>query len=717
MKNLSQVFAAMRNKNRKQYMLLAGCCFFSVLLITAYVFIMRSPTVLNVLPQGGDSRKQIMMIFVLAVIGCGMFTIYASGLFLRYKSKEIGIFLALGISRRQIKNQLIREIISITFVSCFLGALLGKPLAWLIWQGFQKFLIDTEEMHLIFDIKAYLLTFIFSAFVIVIQLFMLSRFISRISVMDMAYQSRKSEQIREVPRSYGLFGILLLIGGLLLGYLAPSFCIKVFHWYPPEGFTSIFYIPAIIGLYMILLHTVVNGWRHGKNRYKNIIPSSIMKFQGRQTVRYMMVVTVLVAGAYFSLFYVPMMGTNAVYDFNTRTVDYAFHYRRDQDMPTETDIRKMAEEEGVTITSYTEQNIAVLGVDGWEYVEKSNSLGTTYTIEYKKMLRSERFLSESSYNALTQDTIDVLPGTVMAVYDDEGSNRGLTTKDISLITNPITKKVLKVVPVEDFLTNSMLFGCKVLDDADYAKITEGLTEEWFEIQVFFNVKNPMNTYNFAKRLFYTIVDCSSPEVAVYDGYDPVVKMLAEEKGEPYFLDRENQEAYGYKLLNYDQRDSSNFRLFWKYMPRFRVLDKVDYIKTHAIFLMSFTFISIICFTAVIVITYIRSITIALTNKQLYDDLRRLGASNKYLYHSIKGQISKMFSVPILVGTLSIYAFYILILYFNNSQFSRNELRGLMTCLTMVPIISLILYSIYRKSLKKACMLLNISTDYYSKHSN
>ena len=93
---LSQVNAALRRQNRKNYLLLVLCNFISVLLITAYVTMMRSPTVLQVLPEGGDSRKQVMMIFVLAVIGCGVFTTYAASLFFRSKARETGIFLALG---------------------------------------------------------------------------------------------------------------------------------------------------------------------------------------------------------------------------------------------------------------------------------------------------------------------------------------------------------------------------------------------------------------------------------------------------------------------------------------------------------------------------------------------------------------------------------------------------------------------------------------------
>ena len=55
MRHFSDAYAALRRKNRGQYALLAGCSFFSVLLITAYVCMMRSPTILSVLPEGGRS--------------------------------------------------------------------------------------------------------------------------------------------------------------------------------------------------------------------------------------------------------------------------------------------------------------------------------------------------------------------------------------------------------------------------------------------------------------------------------------------------------------------------------------------------------------------------------------------------------------------------------------------------------------------------------------
>ena len=68
MKTFSEVYACLRRKNRKNYLLLMGCCFFSVLLITAYVSMMRSPTVLTVLPEMLRSMNDYRMLIYAIVL-------------------------------------------------------------------------------------------------------------------------------------------------------------------------------------------------------------------------------------------------------------------------------------------------------------------------------------------------------------------------------------------------------------------------------------------------------------------------------------------------------------------------------------------------------------------------------------------------------------------------------------------------------------------------
>lgn len=706
MKNFSQVYAALRRKNRKQYALLGGCCFFSVLLITAYACMMRAPTILSILPEGGDSRKQVMMVFVLAVIGCGVFTTYASGLFFRQKSRETGVFLALGATRQQLKGEMTRELALLSFGACAAGAVLGAPLAWAVWQVFRALVVDTDEMALAFSPQSYLLALAFSLFVIVMLFFLGGRSIRRTNIVDIVRESHKSEPIRDVPRWYGPAGIALLAAGGFLGYMVPSFFVLGLHWYPPEGLTAIFYLPALAGLYMILLHTVVNGWSGKRGQYKDLISTSQMRFQGRQTVRNMLVMTLLIAGAYFASFYTPMLGTGAMMTYDARPVDYEYHFRDDQDIPGEDEVRALAEEYGVTITSWAEAPMLRLGVDGWESVEEDGAMGTTWHAEYRELLASQLFLPESGYNALTGEGIDLTPGTVAGVFDASGSGRSVFDGDAALLTNTVTGKTLPVTAVEG-LRNDILFGRYVMDDGDYAAMAEGLPDDWRETTVAFNVEDCADTYDFAKALFYEIVDRSGPEVEQYDAWDPVRKQIAEDNGEAYVFDRVHLADYGFSPIDYAQRDSSAFRMSWQYMPQFRVLDRADFVKTTAVFLTLFIFIALICFSAVIVIAFTRCMTIALTNRRVYDDLRHLGAPRAYLYRSVRSQVKRVFLVPAVTGTALIYAFYAMIMYFNDDRITDTEIAGMIACLGVIAAVSVLLYGVYRVTLQKVCGALDI----------
>lgn len=696
MKHFSEVYSRLRRKNMQQYGLLAGCCFFSVLLITAYVCMMRSPTILNVLPEGGDSRKQVMMIFTLAVIGCGVFTIYAASLFLRQKSREMGIFLALGANRSQLKRELMGELTLLSLVSCAGGALLGAPLAWGLWQIFRMFVVDTEEMTLTFDPQAYVLAGGFSLFVIGALIFLGRRSIQKTNIIDIIQESRKSEPIRAVPRWYGPAGIGLLVIGGFLGYIMPTVFIRGLHWYPPAGLTAPFYLPALAGLYMILLHTVVNGWHRKQHRYKNLIATSMMKFQGRQTVNNMLVISLLIAGAYFGSFYAPMLGTGSMMSYDSRPVDYAYHYRADQNLPTEQEVRDMAQEYGVTITSWREVPMARLAVDGYMHVETEGAVGATWESQYQEVHSSTLFLSESAYRTLTGEEIDLLPGEISGIMDATGS--GYFDSDATLVTNYLTGEQFPVTPVE-IQKHDVLYGRFVVDDGDYEKMTAGLTADWQEKMVFFDVEDCKGSYDFAKALFNRIVDASGSEVAMVDGWDPVQRdYYIREEGE-YFLDEE--------FLSYDRRDSSEFRLGWQYMPQFRVLDRADFVRTTAVFLILFIFIAIICFAAVFVIAFTRSMTIALTSRQVYEDMRKLGAPNAYLYDSIRGQVSKVFFVPALTGTSLIYGFYIMIMYFNDNRLTLQEVAGMAVCLALVAAVSGAFYGFYRFTLRRVCRELHV----------
>lgn len=105
------------------------------------------------------------MIFVLEVVGCCAFVTYAASLFFRFKSRETGIFMILGASKKFLKRQITKELLFIGIISCFIGALLGTPLAWLIWQLFRLFLVDTKDYDFLTSFAVFLVLFMFIAII------------------------------------------------------------------------------------------------------------------------------------------------------------------------------------------------------------------------------------------------------------------------------------------------------------------------------------------------------------------------------------------------------------------------------------------------------------------------------------------------------------------------------------------------------------------------
>lgn len=668
---------------------------------------MRSPTVLAILPEGGDSRKQVMMIFALAVVGCAVFTTYAASLFFRYKSREAGILMALGASRKQVRCQLLRELAAVSVGSCAAGAVLGAPLAWCIWQLFRFFLVDTQEMSLSFDPKAYLFTAVFALYTILALFLMGAKLVRRTNIMDVVNEQRKSEPIHDAKPWCGPLGIALIFAGGLGGHIIPNLYQTLFSAYPP-AWLSIFYLPLIIGLYMVLLHTVIRGWRKGKRRYRHIISRSMMKFQGRQTVNSMLVLTVLIAGAYFAAFYTPTMSAGSTYRVDQRPVDYAFRYREDQDMLTRDEIEAMASKDSVTITDWKNAETAVLGRDGNQQITDDSG---KYHYEYKKLVGEGNFISESSFNKMSGQNVDIQTGKLAIVLAKEAAEGGAEPSDASLLTNMTTRKTLSVSFQEylhaDMLAFSDFITYYVLNDTDYTAITKGLEDSWRETIVFFNVKDVMQTYDFAKELYYEIIDHSGSacEVSVYHDY--VIQTAADEAGMSYGEYWEHNDSRTVPSISYNSWDSAQFKIEWKYAPQFRVMDRNDLVRTYAVFLMLFVFIAIVCFAAVLVISYTRCLTIALNNRQVYDDLRHLGAAPNYLYHSVRGQISKVFGVPSLIGTLLICAFYVMILFANDNQITPSEISSMMSCLIIIFGISAGIWVFYRFTLHRVCAMLGI----------
>ena len=691
MMTMREIQKKLRKNNSKNYTLYVFCNFISLMLITAYSAMMFSPTVLKVLPEGGDSRKQVTAIFVLACVGCVVFTIYAAGLFFRKKSKEIGTMMALGASKKRLRPILLSETVMLSGLSSLVGTAAGMPFAWLIWQGFRLLVVNSKEMNLAFDMKCLWVSAAFLALVLAAAVVLAFRYLGRTNVLDVIHEEHKNEAIRPIGKKCGILGIVLLLAGAVAGYFGGSIYESIFKAYAPV-WINLLYVPVFIGLYMILLHTVVHGWTAHKNRYKGIISRSMMKFQGKQTVNNMLVVTVLIAGACFGMFYLPMMGGSQIMETNGRPYDYSFRYPADNTFASEKNLTELAAKEGLSIDDYRNTSYITLGMDGEEEIEDS---GNNYHVERREFSNEGRFFSASQFRHMTGEKVTVSKGQYLAVGDNDG-NALYANDTATLVTNMTTKEQLKVkfggVIKYGMLSGEM--GYYVLSDEDYAKAAKGLAGQWIEGMTFFNIKSGDN-YQFADSLYRGFIDSMDDKAPLQTYYDRVAKYGAEQRGEVYWGDTDEMTK-----LSFDHPDSSEFRQFWAYMPKIRTLDQNDFMRTFAVFMMMFLFIAIICMLSALIICYTRCMTIAINNRYVFDDLKRLGASPKFLNKELRSQAGKVFSVPAIVGMAMMYLLYFMMMYANDSKLTSGELVNMGICFIVVLLFAAVIYGVYRVTLSK-----------------
>ena len=701
-RTMKQIFSKLRRHAKTDYRLLILCNFIANLLVSAFSFLIWSSTVQKTFPPGGDSMKQVMMVFCIAIFGCLVFTVYAALLFFRYKSREIGIFMALGAGKRSLAGQLFRELFASMSVPALTGIVLGPLFTLGIWQIFRLFLPDKEGTVLSFTPFSLIICAGFLGASLLFCFLFAMRFLSRTNILDVLNEQRKSEPVRDVKSWYLPAGIFLVIFGAAAGYGHPWFFKAVFGIFAP-AWGNLLYLPILPGIYLLILFFVIRGKRSKKHPYRKIIPRSMMKFQGRQTVNNMLIMTLLIAGACFAMFYIPMLASGNLFATNAWEKDFSMRLRADQDMPDREEILQLAGEYRLTLKNWTEAPMIVLGKDGTgEDIDENGK----YVYQYREVISDCIAISASGYEALTGDHLDLSPG----IYDeciDQSSAYGPDT-GTTLLTNMITGDALDVTFGTVHYSHT-LSGFTVLNDEDFARISRGLDNSWKETFVQFDTDSPYGTedeYRFSQALRERLVSASSGAGMDSSYYSRAAKAYCDEHGETYWADNEPASS-----VHFSQEDADTFQFWslWKYKPYFRVMEQNDFFMNMAILFMTFLFMAIVCYTAALIISYTRSLTVALSNRQVYEDLIRLGAGNEFRFRSVRQQLSKIYSLPTILGMTAITLFFLMILFANDGRISLSEGIGLGVCLVIMLILGAVIFLFYRRTLKTVCRMLGIRT--------
>lgn len=689
------LFTKLKKYNKGNYRQFSFCYALSVILVSTLTLFMLSPFVQSRLPIGGDSRKMLYMVYAVAVLGCVLFIIYATGLFLRFKSREVGIFMALGTPKRVLAKTLTKEIVLLILKLGIAGIIIGGVIAFVFGKVYEGFVQSATGDSFSLPLTGVIGSFLFVTITVCIVMGMAVRFLKRANLIEILNEERRTEPIKKnVDTKYLVWGIILIAVGLLGGLIIP-YIVSTMLKRSLSGFPYIFYVLVFIGLYRVMVYSIAvhKKGRHPQKYYKNLISFGMMKFQGISVVRNMLIVTLLIAGSLFAIFF---SATNLIQGLGSAASeanDISYRYLGDAEKLTQEQVEKLAEDYQVGIDNYREAEFLRLlgsGVSRENY-DKSGKL----IEEYRKQDYIKNFISADEFERVTGIAVNVQPGMYQYI-SREGNNENywFLPDDLDLVQNPDSglQKPLSYAGTVEYSSFFYHYGQDgnanyILNDEDYTELEKGLSDEMHMTHILFDLSDTGDTYGFSKDLYARYCNSVSDSMKKMSAYDEYREATDSE--------------YSYSEPVEIEPERLGMEIDWKYAPVFVPIQEKSFVQSYATLLLIFIFVAIVCLVSAGVIGYTRSITVAIKSKSVLMDVKKLGADRTYLNRVLKEQVTKVYVLPTIVAAVLMFVYYTLTLWQNDGTITLNEYPmiavNVLTCLA----VCIYQYVLYRYSLKKA----------------
>lgn len=272
--SINQLILRNLKKNLKNYYLYVFALIFSASLYFAFVTLQYDPALDEAegTVKGAASIKAASILLVAIV---SIFLLYANSIFIKRRSKEIGLFQLIGMTKNRIFRILSVENLILYFCSVFLGIFVGFAASKLIIMILFKIMGVEAIATLTFSFQPLVQTvLVFSAIYLLIML-MNYAFIKRQTILSLfrvtSMTEGKVKKVSMFEMIIGIFGIALIIAG----YVVSSKLFDGAFTQMTELFMAMIVILAtvIIGTYLFYKGSVsfiFNIIRKKKNGYLNI---------------------------------------------------------------------------------------------------------------------------------------------------------------------------------------------------------------------------------------------------------------------------------------------------------------------------------------------------------------------------------------------------------------------------------------------------------------
>ncbi|PEO46950.1 bacitracin ABC transporter permease [Bacillus sp. AFS026049] len=498
--SINQLILRNLKKNLKNYYLYVFALVFSASLYFAFVTLQYDPALDEAegTVKGAASIKAASILLVAIV---SIFLLYANSIFIKRRSKEIGLFQLIGMTKYRIFRILSVENLILYFCSVFLGIFVGFAASKLIIMILFKIMGVQAIATLNFSFQPLVQTLlVFSAIYLLIML-MNYAFIKKQTILSLfrvtSMTEGKVKKVSMVEMIIGIFGIALIIAG----YVISSKLFDGAFTQMTELFMAMIVILAtvIIGTYLFYKGSVsfiFNIVRKKKNGYLNINEvlslSSIMFRMKSNAILLTIITTVsalaigLLSLSYISYYSAEKMAQSSIpTDFSMTDMGDADKFKEalsdskiDYDakvidvIQVDVNVKEIMETslEGVNI----DPDIMTVPVISDESVKGINlAEDETLFSGYSNMMENVISLKDSGKIELKGKN-EVIPQTYMGLNDDTFLSYYFTSGGlpVAIVDQTIFDRLKKDVDPKIQKVSSVNIGIDVKDEAELEKAND-----------------------------------------------------------------------------------------------------------------------------------------------------------------------------------------------------------------------------------------------------
>lgn len=630
---LNTLIKKLIKNNKGQYGILMGSIIFAVMMIGGYGLIQFSPTITDVLADGGSTMMISLTMFAFTLVGTFAFVIYAHSLFLKYKSKEIGVFISLGIKRENVKKIVVKELRIIVLISTIIGLILSIPLSYLSWTMLTG-IINTAETTYKFGWVGLSIAVIFSIVAMIIMILVTGRYIKKVDIIKILKITEEVEDIKGDKYILGLIGAILVPVGIVLFNVAAT----------SDGLfgsmSFVFLILALVGLYLLIVQITSIGAIvkkiSPKRYYKNIVFFNLVKLKGKQYTKTLFVTTILVGVTIFGISFNATPMVDGLLTAINDPYDYALSTSFQQEGFGEDEIKDLAEEYNVGLKDFKSFNSILVSQYADHYDYRSN----------------EEFVSEDDFNKIAGENIDVKKGTYVEFisgekpiygepedgYEQEYLNGA--TQDIFKLKYDRTICKEGVLSLDNYYHKDFI----IIDSTDYEELNNSVDERFRVESYMFNVSNWKETKEFSDELFNAVVKASDNKWC--DNFSEGAKFELNKLQDVGHIVGDD---YNYEEVN--EETELMAKKWWSFDPSSKYSRVYNSITEYAIYILLMLYIAVIAFVSAIMVVGIKILNTMWQDKSVYKNITFLGSKKKDIKSIVTKQVMLIYFTPLVLGTI------------------------------------------------------------------